>query len=170
MHPAWTAALNFVALGLLVVFRPDLKWSENRGTVVAVGILAALAGGLAWTANGPVGEKLLAKWQRRTVALRSGVVDAGEEPAGTVKRLPVTVANSSSHDVQIIGGTAGCSCTTTRDLPKLVPADGEVTVELQLTFRGTPGDFTHHFELLTDDKTQPKLQGVVTGRVAGPSR
>ena len=168
VHPGITAAINLVALGLLVVFRPAVRWAENRGTVAAVVVLAVVAGGLAWVASGPVGEKLLAKWQGRTVALRSSVADAGEEPAGTVRRLPVTVTNSSSRDVRILGGTSSCSCTTTRDLPTTVPADGEVTVELELTFRGTPGDFAYNFELLTDDKTQPKLHGVITGRVAGP--
>ena len=37
VHPGITAALNLVALGLMVVFRPAVKWSENRGTVAVVG-------------------------------------------------------------------------------------------------------------------------------------
>ena len=77
VHPGITAAINLVALGLLVVFRPPNKWAENRGSVAVVVGLAVVA--------------------------------------------------------------------------------GEVTVELELTFRGTPGDFAYPFEFLTDDKTQPKL-------------
>jgi hypothetical protein len=95
------------------------------------------------------------------------VIDAGEEPIGTVKRLPVVVRNDSPRDVRLIGGTAGCSCTTTQSLPVTVPADGETTVEIELKFRGTPGDFQHTFEFFTDAKAQPKLHGVIVGRVAG---
>jgi hypothetical protein len=166
VHPGLTATVNLVALGLLVVFRPAVKWAENRGAFVAVGLLAAVAGGLAWTANGPLGDKLLAKIQGRTVALRSSVIEAGEETADTVKRFPVTVTNSSSRDVRLIGGKSGCTCTTTQSLPVTVPADGEVVVEVELKFRGTPGQFEYPFEFFTDDKTQPKLHGVIVGRVA----
>mgnify|MGYP000877330594 CR=1 FL=1 len=123
VHPGITAAINLVTLGLLMVFRPAVKWAENRGTVAGVVALAVVAGGLVWIANGPVGEKLLVKWQGRTVALRSSVIDAGEETVGTVKRLPVTVTNSSSRDVRLIGGSVSCSCTTTQSLPVTVPAD-----------------------------------------------
>ena len=155
-----------MALGLTVLFRPAGKWSENRGAVAVVGTLAVVAVALALIANGPLGDNLLAKWQGRTVALRSGVVDAGEESAGTVKRLKVTVTNSSSRDVRIVGGSVSCSCTTTTNLPITVPADGEVIVELELMFRGTPGHFDHSFVFFTDDKKQSKLHGVIVGRVA----
>ena len=166
VHPGITAALNFVALGLMVVFRPAVKWSDNRGTVVVVGILSVGAVALAVIANDPLGDKLLAKWQGRTVSLRSGVIDAGEEPAGTVKRFAVTVRNASSRDVRIVGGSVSCSCTTTQNLPVTVPADGAAEVEIELKFSGTPGQFDHRLEFFTDDKTQPKLHGVIVGRVA----
>ncbi len=166
VHPGWTAALNLVALGLLVLFRPAVKWIENWGTLAAVGALASVAVASAVIANGSLGDKLLAKWQGRTVALRSSVLDAGEEPVGTVKRLTVTVTNASSKDVRIIGGSANCSCTTTQNLPVTVSADGTAEVEIELKFRGTPGQFDHKFEFFTDDKTQPKLHGVIVGRVA----
>lgn len=166
VHPGITAALNLTALILLVVFRPTVKWGENRGSFVAVGLLAILAGGLAWVANGPTGDKLLAKVQGRTVALQSSVVDAGEEPEGTVKPLSVTVTNTSSRDVRLIGGSVSCTCTTTQNLPVTVPAEGQVVVEIELKFRGTPGQFEHRFDFITDDKTQPRLHGVIIGRVA----
>lgn len=166
VHPGWTVSLNLVVLGLLVVFRPEWKWSESRRTLAAVGLLVVVASGLAWTARGPFGDKLLAKWQGRTVALRSSVVEAGEESVGAVKRFSVTVTNSSSRDIRILGGSVSCSCTTTQNLPVTVPADGEVVVEIELKFRGTPGQFEHRFEFFTDDKTQPKLHGVIVGRVA----
>ncbi|MCU0705922.1 MAG: DUF1573 domain-containing protein [Fimbriiglobus sp.] len=166
VHPGVTAALNLVTLGLLAVFRPKFRWAESRGSLIAVGLLATVAGGLAWTATGPLGDKLLAKIQGRTVALKSSVIDTGEESEGTVKRLAVTVVNTSSRDVRLIGGSVSCSCTTTQNLPATVPADGELTVEIELKFRGTPGQFEHRFEFFTDDKKQPKLSGVIAGRVA----
>jgi Protein of unknown function (DUF1573) len=166
VHPGITAAVNLVALALLIVFRPAVKCAENRATTAAVVVLAAVAGGLAWIASGPIGDKLLAKWQGRTIALQSSVIDAGEETVGTVKRLPVTVTNNSSRDVRLLGGSVSCSCTTTQNLPVTVPADGEVVVEIELKFRGTPGQFDHRFEFFTDDKAQPKLHGVIVGRVA----
>ncbi|AMV27856.1 hypothetical protein VT84_25865 [Gemmata sp. SH-PL17] len=166
VHPGITATVNLVALGLLALSRPQMRWKENRGAVVAVGTLAALTGGLAWVANGPVGNTLLARWQGQTVALQSSVVEAGEATEGTRRQFPVVVTNRSSRDVRIIGGNADCTCTTTRNLPVTVPASGEVTVEIDLKFRGTPGRFEHRFELFTDDKTHPKLRGVIVGHVA----
>jgi hypothetical protein len=166
VHPGLTATVNLAALGLLSLSRPEIKWKENRGSVIAVGALTALTGGLAWVANGPIGNKLLARWQGQTVALRSSVVEAGEAAEGTRRQFPVMLTNSSSRDVRIVGGNADCSCTTTRNLPVTVPASGEVTIEIELKFRGTPGRFEHHFELFTDDKVRPKLRGVIVGRVA----
>lgn len=165
VHPGMTAAVNLAALGLLTLSRPQMKWTENRGTVIAVASLTALTGGLAWVADGPVGNQLLARWQGRTVALRSSVVEAGEATEGTVRQFRVVVTNSGSRDVRIVGGNVDCSCTTTQNLPVTVPAFGEVTIEIELKFRGTPGRFEHHFELFTDDKAQPKLRGVIISQV-----
>ncbi len=166
VHPGITTAINLAVLGLLLLCRPPVKWPENRGTLAAVGVLAVAAGGLAWTANGPLGDKLLAKWQGRTVALRSSVIDAGEGTVGMTKQLPVIVTNASSRDIRLIGGGASCSCTTTQNLPTIVPAGSEVAVQIELTFRGTPGKFEHRFEFFSDDKKQPKLYWVIVGQVA----
>lgn len=168
VHPGVTAAINLAAITVLAVFRPPVRWSEKRVAVGGAAVLALIGFGLAVVANGPLGDKLLARWEGRTVALRMSVVDAGEEPSGTGKRLTTTVVNSSPHVVRLIGGSVGCRCTTTRNLPLTVPAGGEAEVELLLTFQGTPGHFDHTFELFTDDKTQPKLHGVIVGRVADP--
>ncbi len=160
VHPGWTTAINLGLLGLLVLFRSRVKWSENRGTLAVVGILSVLTGGMAWTANGPLGERLLARWHGRTVYLRSGVVEAGEASEGTVKRLQVTVTNASSRDVRIIGGTANCSCTTTQNLPTTIPADGDVVVEIEIQFRGTPGQFEYKFEFfLPTTERNPNYTG-----------
>ncbi len=166
VHPGITTAINLVAVTLLVVFRPRVKWSETRGSVFVSLGLAVVALGLVFVATGPLGDRLLARWNGRTLTLQSSVIDAGEEPSGKVKRLAVVVTNKSDHDIRLIGGSVSCSCTTTVNLPITIPAESEVEVELELKFRGTPGQFDHNFELLTDDKTQPKLRGVIIGRVA----
>jgi uncharacterized protein YaiE (UPF0345 family) len=166
VHPGLTTALNLSALALLIFFRPRFKWNENRGAVVLVAVLVVLAIGLAWVANRPLGDQLLARWQGKTIFLRSSVIDAGEESVGTVKQLLLTVTNASSEDIRLIGGSVSCSCTTTQNLPVTVPANGEVIVEIELKFRGTPGQFEHRFDFYTSDKKQAKLHGVIVGRVA----
>jgi hypothetical protein len=57
VHPGITTAVNLVALGLLLLFRPTVKWAESRGTVLAVVSLAAVTGWLVWTANSPLGGR-----------------------------------------------------------------------------------------------------------------
>jgi hypothetical protein len=169
VHPGWTTVLNLGMLGLLLRFRPQVKWTQNFGSIGVAAVLALAAAGLAIVANGPLGDRLLARWQGRTIYFASSIVQAGEEPVGTKKRLAATVTNASSQDIRLIGGSVSCSCTTTQNLPVTVPAESSLEVEIELQFRGSPGQFEHRFEFFTSDKKQPKLVGVIVGRVADPS-
>jgi hypothetical protein len=165
IHPVWTIALNSFILLLLIVFRPAFKFSENIRTLFAVGLLTVFGASLGLIANGPIGDKLMARWQGRTIVLESSVLNAGKEIPGTSKILDLTVINKGPTSVTLIGGSASCSCTTTQDLPVVLPANQQVVITMVFKFRGTNGDFQHNFDLYTDDPAQPNLHGVIVGRV-----
>ena len=56
------------------------------------------------------------------------------------------------------------------DFDRLLFKTGSADLDIEINFKGTPGEFSHRFEFFTDIKTQPKLHGVIVGRVADPSR
>ncbi len=168
LHPGITASLNLMALLTLIIFQPGTIWSEARCSVAATVTLAIVASGLALFAGTPTADRLLMSWRHGgNVILSSSVIDAGIEPVRTVKLIPLRVRNVGFREVRILGGSADCSCTTTRKLPVTIRADSEVQIELQIEFRGAPGRFSHAFELMVvDDMKQVKLHGVIVGEVA----
>ena len=78
--------------------------------------------------------------------------------------------NHSDREVNLIGGSYGCRCTTTKNLPLTIAANGSAEIDIEITFKGTPEEFNHRFKFFTDIKTQPKLNGMIVGRVADPPR
>jgi hypothetical protein len=153
-------------LVLLLIARPR---PLLRGRVLSYGIafvLAGLLGATALLASGPHGERALSWWRGEPLLMTPAVLDAGTAPQGTVKSLAVEVYNGSGRTVRLLGGTVSCSCTVAQNLPCDVAPGTAVQIPIQLTFKGTPGEFQHRFELLTNDKKQSKLQGIIVGTVA----
>ena len=165
VNPWWTASFNISALTLLATAYPKGIFRDNRPQYITAGLLAFGIGSSALLADGPMGERWLANWRGEHLVLSPAVVEAGQNIVGTKTQLRTTVRNHSDQDVKLIGGSVSCNCTTTRNLPLTVPAHGSVEIEIDLDFKGTPGQFTHRFELLTDHRKQPKLHGTITGTV-----
>ncbi|WP_162666123.1 DUF1573 domain-containing protein [Gemmata massiliana] len=128
--------------------------------------LAVGAGAVAVTANSSVGETWLARLRGDTVAISPKSFDIGEEPVGTVRRVPVTVKNRTGADLRIVGGSASCDCVTTNGLPLSIPPHGTAVVEVTVTFKGTPGRFSRDFAIFTDQVNRPTLYGRITGTVS----
>ena len=186
VNPWLTLGLNTVVLGLLVWFRPyeivTPGFGERHGVSVTVLIspshtksrrwpilagllIAALLGAGALVARGDTGTKLLARWKGDVLLLQPAVLDFGEGVVGQKVTKQIVVTNLTDLPIRLIGGTSGCSCTATEGLPVDVPANGHVTLDIHLTFKGTVGEFSHPFEYLTNTNRQPKLPGKLIGRV-----
>jgi hypothetical protein len=88
--------------------------------------LAAVAGvvGLAWVAavRGPADDRLT--WTRE---IDFGVLKPGQE----VMR-PVEIENGSLEAVQLVGGTADCSCLATTGLPLVLSPGKTASVPLEI--------------------------------------
>lgn len=161
VSPWYTFSLNIGMIGLLLWFRPRFR----RLSVTVAALISSLIGVGALVAAGDTGTKLLARWRNESLLLQPAVLDFGEGVAGQHSHKQIVVANLTDHPIRLIGGTSGCSCTATEGLPVEVPANGQVTLDIHLEFKGTEGNFSHQFEYLTSTNRQPKLMGRLVGRV-----
>jgi hypothetical protein len=179
VNPWLTLGLNMVVLGLLLCFRsesakdvlsePEASAKVKLLPILAGLVIATLLGAGALVARGDTGTKLLARWKGDVLLLRPAVLDFGEGVVGQKVTKQIVITNVTDQPIRLIGGTSGCSCTATEGLPVDVPANGQVTLDIHLTFKGTVGEFSHPFEYLTNANKQSKLPGKLIGRVAADS-
>jgi hypothetical protein len=165
VNPWITLGLNSVVLGLLLWKRPASEHGMFLPILAGL-IIAVFLGAGALVAHGDTGTKLLARWKGDFLLLQPAVLDFGEGTVGQKVTKQVVISNLTDQPIRLIGGTNGCSCTATEGLPVDVPANGQVTLDIHLTFKGTVGEFSHPFEYLTNTNKQPKLPGKLIGRVA----
>ena len=69
-------------------------------------------------------------------------------------------------------GLLNCVCWNgilVNNLPIFVPANEMVEIEIEMKFHGEPGLFAHKDPLFTDLAKQPKLTGIVPGKIASLS-
>ncbi len=191
VNPWLTLSLNVSVLGLLLWQRPqgvsrDVDSWEGEApaepksgspggspsqektyhwAIIAGVLIAGVLGAGALVARGNTGTKLLARWKGDQLLLQPAVLDFGEGIVGQKMTKQVVITNVTDKPIRLIGGTSGCSCTATEGLPVDVPANGQVTLDIHLTFKGTPGGFSFPFEYLTNTNRQPKLPGKIVGHV-----
>ena len=169
VSPWATFALDTVCLVLLLGTRPRGLGTQWRPAVVTSGGLGGLALIAVLAVGSPLGQGALARLRGEIVTIANPIEDAGEGTVGTVRAVPFRLINRSDQPVRILGGRAPCSCVATGGLPVTIPAHGTVTIEIVVTYTGSPGQFDRRFELLTDHSYQPIVRGQVTGVVSRPS-
>jgi len=163
VNPLWTLCLNGTVLAVLMTCKPKL--AEQKWNLLAGVTVAGLVGLGALVARSDTGTYVLARWTGEPVVMHPPIVDAGTGVADEQKTLAVSLTNVSSESVRIIGGSVSCSCTTTAGLPVNLAPGETIALNIQLTFKGAPGEFTHRFEFLTDTNKQPKVRGAIQGRI-----
>jgi len=93
------------------------------GTAAAAAAALALLGGAFWLLAGDPNHAL-SRLRGESITVEPAATSVGEEIAGASRSFSVTLTNHTNQPVRIIGGTTGCGCIATVDLPlRLAPAN-----------------------------------------------
>jgi len=169
VNPWITTCFNFTAILFLLFGRPVCTQFSLVWSTVIVGTLSIFSGLVAFLANGILGDRIMADLQGNLVYVSPSVADIGVHPPGTVKTIRNKIFNRSTKPFRVIGGSVSCNCTLVNNLPIFVPANEMVEIEIEMKFNGGPGMFAHNDPLFTDLAKQPKLTGIVAGKIASVS-
>jgi len=189
VNPWITFAIDTAAVATLLLFRPQANqtWSGTSdlflvdnakekveaqvlgilksifqtAALVAI-LLGILATGFLTLNNNP--WYTLARLRGETLSVEPAVSLVGQGELGQTRLIPITLHNYSETSIRVIGGSVSCACMTLQDLPMTVPAGGTVTVNIEITFKGSPGRFSHSFRFFHDGPEQSTV-GRFTGTV-----
>jgi hypothetical protein len=125
---------------------------------VAVGVVLLSATILLLT-----NESTLAALRGESITVRPIVTDLGEGRAGDTRSFRIELMNHSDKAIRMIGGNKRCGCVPTDDLPVTLLPGKSTSVNVRMSFGGSPGRFQRGFVLYADDEMQP----VVTARFNG---
>ncbi len=180
VNPWYAFGLDVLVLATLVIGRPDIKpLRENpRRTITAAAFLAAcgLAGvlvtsgllfAMAHVCFGSV-PGALAYFRGERVSVQPRLAEVGEGLPGEQRRVTVEVANWTDKSIQLVGGTADCSCTVLGDLPLTIPSREVRAVSIDVSLSGRPGIFTRKAAFLVDDEGFRQVGFSLTGRIVQP--
>ncbi|MEM4724837.1 MAG: DUF1573 domain-containing protein, partial [Candidatus Hadarchaeum sp.] len=107
----------------------------------------------------------LAQLRGQRVTVEPTIADLGTGWPGEVRTFTVLLTNRSTSPVRVVGGTARCGCTVTRDLPlELAPGETKA-MQVEVRFLGSPGRFTEAYQLYTDAAGQWVVVARFSGRV-----
>ncbi len=171
----WLAfAIDVAALAGLAFWRPartadprQTDWLRSllktaAGTLALLGLMGGL---FLILAQNPADA--LARLRGEAITVEPPVSDVGEAVAGEERAFTIRLTNHTDRPVRITGGTTGCWCIATDDLPTTVPEGGSRPIAVRMTFNGGAGHFRHGFVLYTDDAKQPTVTAWFAGRVTG---
>ncbi len=176
MHvsPWWAVSIDTTALIALFLVRPG---NQSLGSLFA-GLWAAPR---QWMALGLIGlpvvvlilpqswldNDFMARLRGEQVRLSPFTAEAGSGSSGDWAEVEVTIKNDSAAPIQVMGGTADCSCVTIRGMPVKLASGESQTIPVRIRFVGTPGRFVRKYFFYTDSPTAPYLSGLIAGRVSG---
>lgn len=141
------------ALLLIRTHRTEPTRTILRSTVFQVAIGTVVTLGLAielffLTVQHP--DQLLAQWRGDIIAIEPAVLAAGSAIIGEKRPVTVRIHNYSDRNVEIVGGTASCSCLAIESLPVRIGTGGFKDIQVIISFKGSPGRFIRQFVLYTD--------------------
>ncbi len=150
-------------VGIIAIFRHSLKYFASYLSVATTAYIVGLSV-LAYFLL----PQALAGLRGEAVSVEPPVTDIGSGFRGDVRYLQLQVVNHTARSIRIVGCLSGCSGVVILpvDLPKAVPPEGMVAVEIKVKVRGPLERFKQPFMLLTDDEMQPLALAEVTGQVS----
>lgn len=145
-------------------------WQREAITITcwAGAILAVCLGGVLLAGGSSPGD-FLARIRGERISVEPPVTDMGSDIAGQRRKFTVRIHNHTSRPVKIVGGTAGCSCVATDDLPVLIPPGSSATVTVRARFKGTTGMFQYEFYFYTDEERQKRVPARFKGQIIATS-
>jgi hypothetical protein len=168
VNPWITFIFDIACVTILVLTRPHYPSSALLRTLTVVVGLGGAALAAIGFANAPAGEEWIYRLRGHAVTLTPASQDIGEAEEGAIREIRVTVHNRSQQNLTITGASSSCSCVATGGLPLVLAAHGTADINIEVTFKGSPGQFVRQFEFFTDYKGQQDLHGQIRGTVAEP--
>jgi hypothetical protein len=180
VNPWYTFFGDLLAVVALFLCRPSLAAARLETSVVsprpvrtrrfmaigmALGCISLL--GVSYGINRP-SSAAFAFLRGESLTVDPKISDLGTGPRGDLRLIRLQIRNRTDRAIRIVGGTADCSCITTKDLPRTVLLGEVESVEVQVSFRGPSGSFERVFVLYTDDERQPRVFARVTGSLIEP--
>lgn len=172
VNPWLTFGLDVGAVVALSLCRPK-RWSGRFGTgdfspvlkVLSVAglLLALVGGGMLLVFGGPA--EALAWFRGEAVTVSPAVADVGKGSRNEGRSFQLRLTNRTDRPIRVVGGTNGCACVATKDLPLALGPKETASIEVTVRFGGSPGYFRNPFLLYTDDEGQPHLVGQYSGVV-----
>lgn len=74
-----------------------------------------------------------------------GTTSQGERPA-----VEFRLRNCTGQPIKILGANVSCTCLEARDLPVVVPSNGETVLRVDVRTKGRSGPLSERLRLLTD--------------------
>ncbi|MGI8981801.1 MAG: hypothetical protein ACR2FY_21435 [Pirellulaceae bacterium] len=112
----------------------------------------------------------VARLRGEQVRVSPYTADAGAGKTGEWGQVQVTIRNDSAGPVQVMGGTADCSCVTINGMPVTLASGESQSIPVRIRFVGTPGRFARKYFFYTDSTAAPYLTGIIAGRVSSGSQ
>jgi hypothetical protein len=180
VSPWYAFAFDILALALLTIVRPQMTMADQaRGPAllpvalrmlrpaIISAVILFLVGLLSIHTFGSL-NAALAYLRSESISAEPGVVDLGAGQIGEARDVEIVLTNWSHQAVKIVGGTADCTCITTRSLPVSIVPGQPVKVVVHFKFKGTPGRFERTAWMMTDSDTQRFLRIRLVGHVTQP--
>ena len=95
-------------------------------------------------------------------------VDFGSGKAGDLIERQLVIHNWTTNPIQIVGGTADCSCTVIRDLPVIVPSRDQATLTILMRVPDSkPGTLTRQAKLWSNQDKNATVSFRIGCRIVG---
>jgi hypothetical protein len=164
VNPAVTLTLDLAIVVVLAGCRPVRgERIPRRAMLGTAAVVACVLGGALL-----LDQSILAHLRGEFISVDPAVSDVGDGEAGDEQSFAVRLTNHANKAVQIKGGKKNCGCVPTDDLPVTLGPSESRSINVRMSFGGSPGRFMRRVILYTDDDAQPIVSPRVTGRVIAP--
>lgn len=155
------ACVALLASSLVLV--PACSWTNTFGrpalrlSLQTLGIGAIAAGVLVAADSLPI----VARWRGEAVRIHVSSLKDVKAQVGEERVVNMKVTNKWREPVRLVGGTFGCTCNGTRDIPMDIPPGETRTLRLVVAPLRTPGRFNIPIALFTNVPWQYEVNGVL---------
>lgn len=167
-------AWNFVVCSHMVWFLASRGWSiENlrKLSTYRVVVLCSAILGVSCSLKLSQADQFFGLGaSRNALKIASTSQLIGESVAGGLIPFRVVLTNHSDSAIQIVGGGSTCGCITLQNLPMSIAPGQTVSLNVELTARGDPGDYSQTVSYYLDASDQFVLTAKLEYRIVGESK